>query len=106
VNEQDEPARKYRTIFRAAAQADLRKIDRKKASSILRKLAEIESDPYAFGTTGLVGHPDVRRLRVGDYRVAYTIDNGELIVWVIAVAHRSIAYISKRVDLTRGDPGT
>ncbi|MGW6897815.1 type II toxin-antitoxin system RelE family toxin [Streptomyces sp. NPDC054919] len=33
-----------------------------------------------------------RRLRVGDYRVDYTIDNGELVVWVVHVGHRSTVY--------------
>ncbi|MFJ3722509.1 type II toxin-antitoxin system RelE/ParE family toxin [Streptomyces sp. NPDC090045] len=32
--------------------------------------------------------PDRRRLRVGDYRVAYTIDNGELVVRVVHEGHR------------------
>jgi mRNA interferase RelE/StbE len=32
------------------------------------------------------------RLRVGDYRVIYTIDNGELVVRVVHVGHRSTVY--------------
>jgi mRNA interferase RelE/StbE len=82
----------YRTIFHPSARDQLRKIDRTTAISILRKLAELESDPYAFGTTELVSRPGVRRLRVGDYRCFYTIDGEELVIWVIAVAHRSVAY--------------
>jgi mRNA interferase RelE/StbE len=82
----------YRTIFHPSARDQLRKIDRTTAISILRKLAELESDPYAFGTTELVSRPGVRRLRVGDYRCFYTIDGEELVIWVIAVAHQSVAY--------------
>ena len=82
----------YRTVFHPSARDQLRKIDRITAISILRKLAELESDPYAFGTSELVSRPGVRRLRVGDYRAFYTIDGEELVVWVIAVAHRSVAY--------------
>lgn len=106
MTERADPAKKFRTIFRAEAQADLGKIDRKTALSILRKLAKIEADPYAFGTTELVGHPGLRRLCVGNHRVAYTIDNGNLIIWVIAVGHHSIAYVTKRVDLNRGGTAT
>ncbi|MEV6729334.1 MULTISPECIES: type II toxin-antitoxin system RelE/ParE family toxin [unclassified Streptomyces] len=36
--------------------------------------------------------PEGRRLRVSDYRVVYTIDNGELVVWVVHVGHRSTVY--------------
>lgn len=83
---------KYSTIWRPSAQAQLRKIDRVTALTILRKLGEIEADPYAFGTSPLVSNPDVRRLRVGDCRVFYTIDGDRVVIAVIAVAHRSVAY--------------
>lgn len=61
------------------------------ALRILTKLTELESDPLGFNTTALVSQPERRRLRVGDYRVVYTIDKGELVVWVVHVGHRSTA---------------
>ena len=82
----------YRTIFRPEAQDELRKISRGMALRILAKLAELENDPLGFGTTALVSQPERRRLRVGDHRVVYTLDNGELIIWVIQVGHRSTIY--------------
>jgi mRNA interferase RelE/StbE len=83
---------KFRTVFTEDARADLRKIERSTAVTILRKLADLETDPYGFGTTELVTERGTRRLRVGDYRVFYTVQNDELFVEVIQVAHRSIAY--------------
>jgi mRNA interferase RelE/StbE len=62
------------------------------ALRILAKLTELESDPRGFSTMALVSQPDRRRLRVGDYRVIYTIDDGELVVWVVHVGHRSTVY--------------
>ncbi|MET9134543.1 type II toxin-antitoxin system RelE family toxin [Streptomyces antibioticus] len=82
----------YRTVFRAEAQAELRKVPRDMALRILAKLTELESDPTGFNTTALVSQPDRRRLRVGDYRVIYAIDNGELVVWGVHVGHRSTVY--------------
>ncbi|MBG0854645.1 type II toxin-antitoxin system RelE/ParE family toxin [Streptomyces spinoverrucosus] len=82
---------KYRTVFRPEAQAELPKIPRDMALRILVKLTELESDPLGCNTTALVSQPDRRRLRVGDYRIIYTIDNGELVVWVVHVGHRSTA---------------
>ncbi|WP_406100099.1 type II toxin-antitoxin system RelE/ParE family toxin [Streptomyces sp. NBC_01013] len=76
------------------AQAELRKIPREVALRILTKLTELESDPLGFNTTALVSQPDRRRLRVGDHRVDYTIDNGELVVRVVQVGHRSTDYDS------------
>ncbi|MCQ6554512.1 type II toxin-antitoxin system RelE/ParE family toxin [Streptomyces sp. C10-9-1] len=82
----------YRTVFRPEAQAELRKIPRDMALRILAKLTELESDPFGFNTTALVSQPERRRLRVGDYRVVYTIDNGELVVWAVHIGHRSTVY--------------
>lgn len=86
---------KYRTVFRPDAQADLRKLDITNARAILAKLTELETDPFAFGTTELKSEPGVRRLRVGNFRVAYTVQRDELIVWVVKVAHRSVMYDSQ-----------
>jgi mRNA interferase RelE/StbE len=62
------------------------------ALRLLAKLTELESDPLGFSTTALVSRPERRRLRVGDYRIIYTIDNGDLIVWIVHVGHRSTVY--------------
>ena len=59
---------------------------------ILAKLTEVETNPFGFGSTALVSQPERRRLRVGDYRIMCTVDNGELVVWVVQVGHRSTVY--------------
>ena len=83
---------RHSTVFKVEAQAELRKIPREQAMAILRKLTELETDPYAFGTTTLVGVPGHRRLRVGDCRVIYTVDDGRLVIVVVEVGHRSGVY--------------
>ncbi|MFJ8627166.1 type II toxin-antitoxin system RelE/ParE family toxin [Kitasatospora sp. NPDC093550] len=82
----------YRTVFRPEARDELRKIPRDMALRILAKLTGLESDPLGFHTTALVSQPDRRRLRVGDYRIIYTIDNGQLVVWAVHAGHRSTVY--------------
>ncbi|WUK16799.1 type II toxin-antitoxin system RelE/ParE family toxin [Kitasatospora sp. NBC_00374] len=58
----------------------------------MRKLSDLERDPYGCSTTALVGSPETRWLRVGDYRVIYTVDGGQLLVLVVHVGHRSTIY--------------
>lgn len=82
----------YRTVFRPEAGAELRKLPRNVAMNVFRKLTELETDPLGFGTTALVGDPEVRRLRVGDYRVIYTVEESRLVVWVVHIGHRSGVY--------------
>lgn len=84
----------YRTVFAPEARNELRKIPRDIALRILAKLAQLETDPFGFNTTALVSQPDRRRLRVGDYRIVYTVDEGQLVVWVVQVGHRSTVYDS------------
>ena len=83
---------RYRTVFRPEARDELRKIPRDVALRILTKLTELETDPFGFSTTALVSQPERRRLRVGDYRVIYTVDSGELVIWVVRTGHRSTVY--------------
>jgi mRNA interferase RelE/StbE len=83
---------KSATVFRPDAREQLRKIDRPTAMTILRKLGELEKDPYAFGTTELVSRPGVRRLGVRTYRVFYIVDGEKVVIVVVSVAHRSVAY--------------
>ncbi|MFC7327035.1 type II toxin-antitoxin system RelE family toxin [Marinactinospora rubrisoli] len=83
---------KYRTIFRPEARAELRKLPKSVTMNIFRKLEQLERNPLGLGTTAMVGMPEVRRLRVGDYRIIYTLDNGELVIWVLNVGHRSRIY--------------
>lgn len=83
---------RYRTVFHPAARDELGKIPRNVAMTILRKLTELETDPLGFGTAALASRPDRRRLRVGNYRVIHTLDQDNLIVWVVHVEHRSTIY--------------
>lgn len=82
----------YSTRFTQDARTELRAVELTTAQRILAKLTELEADPFGFGTTALVDEPDVRRLRVGDWRVFYRVDQGELVVLVIKVGHRAVVY--------------
>lgn len=61
-------------------------------SSTYRTVFRPEAQALGLDTTALVSRPDRRRLRVGGHRVIYTVDNGELVVWVVHVGHRSTVY--------------
>ncbi|MFH9294027.1 type II toxin-antitoxin system RelE/ParE family toxin [Streptomyces sp. NPDC017520] len=81
------------TRFTAHAQRDLLKIPLPEARRILARLADLQKaldtgDLAAFDVKPLQGHEARWRLRVGDYRAVYTVEDGRLIVWVLAVAHR------------------
>ncbi|MDR3033072.1 MAG: type II toxin-antitoxin system RelE/ParE family toxin, partial [Kitasatospora sp.] len=81
------------TRFTPHAQRDLLKIPRPDALRILHRLTELqkaldEGDLSAFDIKALQGHNSRWRLRVGDYRVVYTVEDGRLVVWVMTVGNR------------------
>ena len=52
----------------------------------------LPSDPRPHGCKKLAGHDDLYRVRVGDWRITYTLQEAELIVLVLEVAPRGGAY--------------
>ena len=57
-----------------------------------RIVSAIERLPDGEDIKKLKGHDNFLRLRVGNYRIIYTVDNGELIVYVIDAGNRGQIY--------------
>lgn len=57
-----------------------------------RILAAIYRLPEGTDITKLASKDELYRLRVGDYRILYTVDNGKLIVYVIDAGNRGQIY--------------
>lgn len=81
------------TRFTPHAQRDMLKVPRPDAVRVLHRLAELQKaldagDTASFDIKALQGHSARWRLRVGDYRVVYTVEDGQLIVWVLVVGNR------------------
>lgn len=67
-------------------------IDKLSANERKRVVSAIERLPDGEDIKKLKGYDDLLRLRVGDYRIIYTIDNGKLIVLVIDIDNRGDIY--------------
>lgn len=85
---------KYAFRFTAAAQRQIRAISRPEAMHILTALTALGDDPYREDADikKLTGASALYRLRVGNHRVAYRIDDGELLVLVVKVGDRRDVY--------------
>ncbi len=84
----------YRVEFRPAAERGLRKLDRSARDRIAKVIALLAEEPRPPAAKMLVGDdtPRLWRVRTGDYRVIYSIEDGILLVLVINVRHRREAY--------------
>lgn len=82
----------YELIFLKSFDRDLRKLDRKLIPVIVEKVFALESNPYPTQSKKMRGTYNEYRLRVGDYRIFYTVDKTEKKITIYHVAHRREAY--------------
>lgn len=73
------------------AQKELDKIDDKTALRISQKIYQLESDPFGQSSQKLGGGKGYR-IRIGEYRVVYTVDKTNKTITVIRIKHRREAY--------------
>lgn len=82
----------YRVEVSPAAVRQLKKLDgtaRRRVQAAIELLAE---DPRPAAAKKLVGGAGEWRVRTGDYRILYEINDGVLVVLVLAVGHRREIY--------------
>lgn len=65
-------------------------IDRLPMNEKRRVVAAIEQLPDGEDIKRLKGHRDLLRLRVGDYRIIYSVDNGQLVVYIIKIYEKQL----------------
>lgn len=81
----------YRIEFRPAAARALRKLDppvRRRIQGVITLLAH---DPRPPGAKAMQGRPGLR-VRTGDYRIIYTIEDDKLLIVVVRIGHRRDVY--------------
>jgi mRNA interferase RelE/StbE len=81
----------YRIELRPAAVKALRGIDRQDRARIQGAIALLGEEPRPPGARALQGRPGFR-VRVGAYRIIYTIEDDVLLVVVVTVGHRRDVY--------------
>lgn len=78
---------KYRVELRPAAVRALRAIEAKDRARLQGAIALLAHDPRPPGARALQGRPGFR-VRVGDYRILYTIQDHVLLIVVVTPGHR------------------
>ena len=73
-----------------SAYKDLKKIDKSEAIKILQTIKKLEDYPYISNVKKLTNHYPPFRLRIGDYRVLFDIEENKIII--SNIKHRKEAY--------------
>lgn len=83
---------KYSVSFHKHTEKELRKIPQKDRLRIFQKIDELSENPFPTNSIKLVDSENLYRVRQGNYRIIYTVENNELKIQIIKVRHRKDVY--------------
>ena len=81
----------YKLLIKPSAVKELEALPAKDRRRLVARLQRLSSDPRPPGSEKLSGH-DLYRIRQGNYRVLYSVEDLALVVLVIKVGHRRDVY--------------
>ncbi len=87
-----ERSRQWQVIVLRQPQRMLRRLPRDLAQRLRKALRELAADPRPAGARKLVGYGNLFRVRVGDWRILYAIEDDRLVVIVTEIVPRGNAY--------------
>jgi len=85
----------YEILIERSAQKSLAKIPKSEQSKIIQSIENLSDNPRPHDSKKLSGR-NGWRIRVGNYRVIYEIQNNQLIILVLSIGDRKEIYKNKR----------
>lgn len=82
----------YRVEVSATAERQIRKLGRDDQVRVIRVIQRLSADPRPAGCRKLSGYDDVFRIRVGRFRILYTLEDRRIVVIVLKVGDRKDVY--------------
>ena len=88
----NEPDSTWQVLIQRRAEKALRLLDKPLRRRIGEAISQLAQNPRPTGCKKLAGYDNLYRLRVGDWRISYAIEDDQLIVLVVEIAPRGRAY--------------
>jgi len=82
----------YKIEFLKTAEKKFYRLPKQIQERMAKKLEDLKTDPYPSGVKALKNGQGRLRLRVGDYRIIYRVENDILVILIITVGHRKNIY--------------
>lgn len=82
----------YSILLAPPAERQLKALAEPAQKRIVKRLRTLKDNPRPQGVKKLAGEEDLYRIREGDYRIVYAIQNKKLIVLVVKIADRKEVY--------------
>ncbi len=84
----------YKILFKKSVEKDLKNIDKRYIPLILEAIDKLSKNPFPKNCRKLYGAENLYRIRVGKYRVIYSVDSKTKTITIYYVRHRKKAYKS------------
>ena len=82
----------YKVIITSHAERELKRLDRSTKNRIVPAALALSDNPRPHGCLKVKGEDRLWRIRVGDWRVGYEIDDEMSVVRIVTVGHRREFY--------------
>jgi mRNA interferase RelE/StbE len=81
----------FEILFKESVYKELKSIPKTDLKKILSKIESLANDPRPTGSQKLSGL-ELYRVRQGQYRIVYSIQDNELLIHIVKVGHRKDVY--------------
>lgn len=82
----------YQVEITPAAKRQIKKLVKQTQELIIQRLEQLAVNPRPPGVLKMEGEENLYRVRVGDYRIIYELQDRVLLIVVVKVAHRGDVY--------------
>lgn len=86
----------YKILIKPSAKKELEKLPNKDLKKIVVKIQDLSVEPRPVGSEKL-SSDDKFRIRQGNYRVVYSIEDDKLVIFVVKIGHRQDIYRKRQV---------
>jgi len=83
---------RYSLEIARTAEQQLRKLPTEDRRRVARSMLALGEEPYPPGSRKLTGYDDVFRIRVGVYRIIYSVSGQTLMIIILKIGHRKDIY--------------
>ncbi len=83
---------RHRIEISRTAENQLKKLNRHDQRRVVKAILALADDPRPQGSRKLTGYDDVFRIRVGPYRVLYSVSGKKLVIIILKIGHRKGVY--------------
>ncbi len=83
---------RYSIEISRTAEKQLKDLSPDDQRRVVKAMVNLADDPYRQGSRKLTGYDDVFRIRVGQYRVLYSVSAKKVVIIILKIGHRKEVY--------------